>query len=79
MTINTDFEPGDTIWYVDSDTREAVSGEVQETDITVLPETDPTILYKVPSTVVDGLILSINEINAFATQHDLAQSFEPES
>lgn len=78
MTINTEFDNDDTIWYVDSSTREPVTGIVQEIDITALPDVDPVIIYKVPSPTVDGLIILVNEVNAFISQAALAASFEPE-
>lgn len=71
MTINTEFAVGDTIWYVDSYTRLAVSGAVSRIKIEVSGTT--TIKYVV-STAVETEVLSTN---AFASQADLAASFNP--
>ena len=71
MNITTQFAVGDTIWYVDSYSRLATTGEVTKIRIDITGTT--SIKYYV-QTSVETEILSTN---AFVSQAALAASFNP--
>ena len=72
MTITPTFIPGTTIHFVNPITLFADSAAVLDINITVDSLLAVTIKY---NCLVNGYTQYINEVNAFATQNDLANSF----
>jgi hypothetical protein len=72
MTITTQFTVGDTIWYVSSQTRLPVTSTVASIQINITNTT--SIDYRITE---NGILIVVNSINAFASQEDLAASFNP--
>lgn len=70
MTIETQFNYGDVIWYVDKNTLAATSNTVQIISVTV-NNTGTAITYTVNTNVI------VPAANAFVSQAALAASYEP--
>jgi len=72
MTITPTFIPSNTIHFVNPSTLFADSAVVLDINIAVDNLLAVTIKY---NCLVNGFNQYINEVNAFATQNDLANSF----
>lgn len=74
MVLTINFEPGDTIWFIDSFSLEAASAVVLQTEVFIDNSLTPVIKHLVD---LNNIQRYVEEDNAFATQTALADSFLP--